>query len=69
VGDDDTSRLENLHECLKVANELLPPEHHEWETDYAYSLTMFREASVRNIVGEQTTAACGAITPRQNRTG
>lgn len=44
---DDTSGLENLHECLKGANELLPPEHHEWEGIYAISREMFREASVR----------------------
>lgn len=49
---DDTNGVENIHECLKGANELLPPEHHEWEQIYPVSREMFLEASVR-VAGER----------------
>jgi hypothetical protein len=65
---DDTSGLEDLHKCLKGANELLPPEHHEWEPIYAISREMFLEASVR-LAGKTLLAPCPALYGQRNRTG
>ena len=43
---DDTSGLEGLHECLRGALEVLPPEAFEFEEVYAISRRIFREAAV-----------------------
>ena len=43
---DDTSGLEGLHECLRGALEVLPPEAFEFDEVYPISRRIFREAAV-----------------------
>jgi hypothetical protein len=43
---DDTSGLEGLHECIKGALDVLPPEHFDFEDVYPVASQIFRESAV-----------------------